>query len=124
MKTQVLFVGVAVALMAAGGASARTRMGGGSYAAPSQPIPYSQLGDYMKASPRQRTAMMASMGATASTGTAANTAALMPNGDTQAAGAPAGPTSSNTTGAMSNDTNANPSTPDTSAGAAGTNPPQ
>ena len=44
---------------------------GGAYAAPQQPIPYAQLDQYMKASPRQRMAMAQQ----ANTGTTADTSA-------------------------------------------------
>ncbi len=69
MNAKVLIAGVAIAAMASGAVSAKTMkhhktssgMSGGSYAAPSQPIPYAQMDSYMKASPRQRTAMMSGM---------------------------------------------------------------
>jgi molybdate transport system ATP-binding protein len=116
MKTQVLFVGVAVALMAAGGASARAKMAGGAYAAPSQPIPYSQLDAYVKASPKQRAAIVASNGAAASTGTAANTsAATMTNAETPAAAEPTGTTKGGMLSGSTTDTGSgapvNPSPP-------------
>jgi hypothetical protein len=47
---------------------------GGAYAAPQQPIPYAQLDQYMKASPRQRMAMEQQ----ANTGTTADTSATAP----------------------------------------------
>ena len=73
MNAKVLIAGVAIAVMATGAASAKTMKhkmsSGGSYAAPSQPIPYSQMDAYMKASPKQRTAMMSGAPAdTSSTG--------------------------------------------------------
>jgi hypothetical protein len=53
----------------------------GAYAAPQQPIPYAQLDDYMKASPRQRMAMEQG---SANTGSTADTAATSPsNGSMQ-----------------------------------------
>ena len=47
MNAKVLIAGVAVAVMATGAVSAKTMKhsaSGGSYAAPSQPIPYGQTG--------------------------------------------------------------------------------
>ena len=80
MNAKILIAGVAVAAMVCGAASARTHAkhhhasGGVSYAAPSQPIPYSQLDAYVKAAPKQRSAMM-SGGAMASAGAPAETPA-------------------------------------------------
>ena len=70
MNAKVLIAGVAVAVMATGAVSAKTMkhhkmssgMSGGSYAAPSQPIPYSQMDSYMAASPKARSAMMSGGG--------------------------------------------------------------
>ena len=79
MNAKVLTAGVAVAVMVAGASSAKTHMSrkhhetGGSYAAPSQPIPYSQMDAYMKASPKQRMAMESS--GSAATGSSADTSA-------------------------------------------------
>jgi hypothetical protein len=75
----------------------------GSYAEPSQPVPYGQLNGYMKATPHQRTAMMSG----AQTGSSVNTSAAMPT-----AGADA---STNT-----NMTTATPGETSTGAGAAST----
>ena len=69
MNAKVLIAGVAVAVMATGAVSAKTMKhstSGGSYAAPSQPIPYGQMDAYMKATPKQRAAMSAG-GASADT---------------------------------------------------------
>lgn len=91
MNAKVLIAGVAVAAMVCGAASARTHAmhrhasGAMSYAAPSQPIPYGQLDAYLKASPKQRTAMM-SGGAMATAGAMAETPATpMPAASSQPA---------------------------------------
>ncbi len=105
MNAKVLIAGVAVAVMATGAASAKT-MSGGTYAAPSQPIPYSQLDSYMKASPKKRAAMSASgMGTDASATTTSGSsmgAGSTPDSNGMSAG-------STTSGSMSSDTTA-PST--------------
>lgn len=70
MNAKILIAGVAVAVMVSGVASAKMHrhvMTGGAYAAPAQPVPYAQLEAYMKASAKQRMAMMASGGAMGST---------------------------------------------------------
>ena len=77
MNAKILIAGVAMAALAAGGASAtmhKKHSAAGAYAEPAQPIPYSQLDAYMKASPRQRQQILAS-GATASTGSQTDTSA-------------------------------------------------
>lgn len=80
MKAKILLVSAATALMAAGASQAATsRHSASAYAEPSQPVPYSQLGAYMKASPRARASKDWSAGmntASAATGTAANTSAM------------------------------------------------
>ncbi|MGI8840553.1 MAG: hypothetical protein ACR2F8_07220, partial [Caulobacteraceae bacterium] len=79
MKAKILIAGVTVAALAAGGASAATHkkhhkmhhkghMAASSssmYAEPAQPIPYTQLDAYMKASPRERQSMNMLSGAMA-----------------------------------------------------------
>jgi hypothetical protein len=95
MKTKLLVASVAIAALAFGAANARTHhrhMAGAkasTYAAPAQPIAYSQLGAYLKASPRQRASMDFTSGG-ASTGAAANTAATPP-ATTDTTAAPAAP---------------------------------
>ena len=91
MNVKMLLVGAATALLAAGASQAATSRHG-AYAEPAQPVPYSQLDAYMKASPRVRAskdwAAAAGMNtARASTGIAADTSAT-----TQAA--PAAPAQS------------------------------
>ena len=72
MKTKLLWVIGAAALGVA--ATAQAHGSSGTYAAPSQPIPYSQLDNYLHASPSQRASMDFSG---AATGTATNTSAAM-----------------------------------------------
>nr|MBA3811398.1 hypothetical protein [Caulobacteraceae bacterium] len=74
MNTKGLIAGVAIAALAVGGASAKThkrhrahKMASSAdmYASPAQPIPYTQLDAYMKASPSQRASMDMSSGGAA-----------------------------------------------------------
>lgn len=90
---------------------------GGSYAAPQQPIPYAQLDQYMKASPRQRMAMEQQ----ANTGTTADTSATAP-------AASPGPSTGSDMGAAGSDQSMAPQnsmgSPNTGGpGAMNTNPP-
>ena len=102
MNAKVLIAGVAVAVMATGAVSAETMkhsMSGGSYAAPSQPIPYGQMDSYMKASPKQRAAMNANgmsadTSATASSGSGMNSSNGMSNGSSSNGAMSSGATSS------------------------------
>jgi len=87
MKLQVLVTGAAIAALAVGAASAATHHRRhaakgeslGQYAPPAQPIAYSKLDAYMKASPKQRArgdwTNETATAAAAPTGTAANAAA-------------------------------------------------
>ncbi len=122
MNAKVLIAGVAVAVMATGAASAKTMkhsMSGGTYAAPSQPIPYGQLDGYMKASPKQRAAMSASgMGTDASATTTAGStmgAGATPdaNGMTTTPAPSATPSAPMSSGSMSSDTTTPATTPAT-----------
>jgi hypothetical protein len=72
MKIILLAAGAAAVALSAGAALAQTAAG------PKQPIPYSQLGAYMKASPKVRASKDWSSGqaAAAPTGAASNTSAL------------------------------------------------
>ena len=119
MNAKVLIAGVAVAVMATGAVSAKT-MSGGTYAAPSQPIPYDQLDGYMKASPKKRAAMSA-------TSSAADTSATATSGSTMGAGSPPDANGMTTTPAPSATPSAAPSgsmSSDTTAPATGAvNPP-
>jgi hypothetical protein len=91
MIRKMLIVGTA-AVLAAGATSAA--FAADRYAAPSQPVPYSQLNAYMKGSASKRAAIVAQAGdQTAQTGTSANTSATTPAApalpnDTAAAPAP------------------------------------
>ncbi|MBV8683340.1 MAG: hypothetical protein JO111_10730 [Caulobacteraceae bacterium] len=70
---------------------------GGQYAAPAQPIPYAQLDQYMKASPKERMAMAQQ----ANTGTSADVSATAPAATAPAASPP--PTSQSNMGAAGSD---------------------
>ncbi len=113
MNAKVLIAGVAVAVMATGAVSAKTMKhstSGGSYAAPTQPIPYGQMDSYMKASPKKRAAMSASgMGTDASATTTSGSsmgAGSTPDNNGMSSG-------STTSGSMSSGamTPASPTTP-------------
>jgi hypothetical protein len=126
MNTKILAVSAAALLVTAGTAQAAA---GGRYAEPKQPIAYSQMNAYLKASPKQRATRDFSGGMAAntqtatpvmgaSTGSAADTAATVPASPTtampQTSAAPAPQMSTAPADAMPNtstDTNA------TSAGA-------
>jgi hypothetical protein len=78
MKTQILAGAAVLALIAGGAASAATHKTAGAYAEPSQPVAYSKLDAYLKASPTKRAKQDWSVGSTTSasaapTGAAANT---------------------------------------------------
>src|ERR1700759_2425775 len=86
MNTKILAVSAATLLVVAGSAQAAA---GGRYAEPKQPVAYSQLNSYLKASPKQRATRDFSGGMAAntqtatpamgaSTGSAADTAATVP----------------------------------------------
>jgi hypothetical protein len=81
MRLTILVAGVALAaLTAAGGATAgQTARATAAVAGPAQPIPYSQLNAYLKASPKQRTSKdWWSGSANASTGVSTDTSASVP----------------------------------------------
>jgi molybdate transport system ATP-binding protein len=84
MKTILLAAGAAALALSAGSALAGTAKNGGPTAVgPKQPIPYAELGAYMKASPKTRVSKDWWSGPTASndsasTGTSANTSATAP----------------------------------------------
>jgi hypothetical protein len=108
MKTMILAAGAAALALTAGSALAGGKAKGPAVAGPKQPIPYSQLGGYLKASPKQRASKE---WGDASTGAAANTSATartMPN-DTPS-GAPTPDTSP-----PSNAVNPTPNDPATGA---------
>ncbi|HEY2358820.1 MAG TPA: hypothetical protein VGH86_15310 [Phenylobacterium sp.] len=76
MKTLLLAAGAAALALSAGAAAAASKHPAHSTVAmsPKEPIPYSQLDAYLKASPKQRASMDWS-GQAATTGTSTNTAA-------------------------------------------------
>lgn len=77
MKILIAAASLAALVLAVDSASAATKhRTGGAVAAPKQPIPYSQLDSYLKASPRQRASKDWWSGA--ETGAQANTAATTP----------------------------------------------
>ncbi|MDB5456788.1 MAG: hypothetical protein JWP92_2373 [Caulobacter sp.] len=80
MLLKTLALGAALtALVAASATAGPTSRSGGAIASPKQPIPYSQLNAYLKASPKQRaTKDWWSGSASASTGMSADTAASVP----------------------------------------------
>jgi hypothetical protein len=100
MKLQVLLAGATVLALSAAVASTASAAPGGKYAEPSQPVAYSKLNSYLKATPRQRARKSWALDqSAASTGTATNTSATTPQaamatpqtsttGDVGAAGAP------------------------------------
>ena len=124
MRTGLLFTGVAVAALVAGGASATLHkshhkhhsMGAGDmYAAPAQPIPYAQLDSYLAAKPSQRASMgdsNASMGASAAPQAADN--GMSPPASPSPQQAPASDQmGSSNSGAMNGMSSAPPATGDT-----------
>ena len=82
MNPKILLAGIAVAAMTGVAAqAASTQQSGGAYGEPSQPVPYSSLKAYMKASPSQRAKRDWSAGAAASaTNASANASATVPAG--------------------------------------------
>ncbi|HEY1415715.1 MAG TPA: hypothetical protein VGF42_07505 [Caulobacteraceae bacterium] len=119
MITRLLIAGVAIGALSAAGASAHVRhhharasTGAGAYAAPQQPIPYTQLDTYMKASPRERRAIeMAAANNSAATNASASVPA--PAGSVTSPGAdtsvPAATGANPTTGESGNPGPNNPS---------------
>jgi hypothetical protein len=112
MKLQILASAAALALIA-GGASAATHKSAGAYAPPAQPIAYSKLDTYLKASPREKATGNWGLDATATAsaapiGAAANTAATAP----QAPMTPSAPAAADTSAAPAAPSQA---APDTSA---------
>jgi len=75
MMIRTLAVGVALAVLVSGAASAAPQVKAST--APKQPIPYSQLDAYLKASPKAR-ATKDWWSGSASTGTSTDTSATMP----------------------------------------------
>lgn len=75
MKTIIVAASAVALALSAGSALAGGKAKGPTVAAPKQPIPYSQLDAYLKASPRQRANKDWWNQAEASTGMAANTSA-------------------------------------------------
>ena len=77
MKTLLLAAGVAALALSVGAVSAASKHPAHSNVAmsPKEPIPYSQLDAYLKASPKQRASMDWSSQGAATTGTSTNTAA-------------------------------------------------
>jgi len=84
MNLKLLVAGAGVVALAAGAAQAATHhasTAGGPYAAPSQPVAYSKLDAYLRASPSQRTRSdwaLSPGSASAQTGAAANASATAP----------------------------------------------
>ena len=94
MRLTILAAGVALAaLTAASGATAgQTARSSGAVAGPAQPIPYSQLNTYLKASPKQRTSKdWWSGSANASTGMSTDTSASVPANERTAESLPSTP---------------------------------
>lgn len=123
MKTAILAASVvALALSAGPSLAAKTHRMAGTTAEPKQPIPYSELNAYLKASPKQRATRDWWSGA--STGMAANTTATGTAGaDVSSTGASASSTSTPAYGNNSNGVDATTSTsgmPPTSSGTSGT----
>ena len=92
MKMQVLAGAAVLALIATADATAATKKAG-AYAAPSQPVAYSKLDAYLKASPTKRAKGDWSLGptqtaSTAPIGAAANTSATTDMAPTAPASAP------------------------------------
>ena len=96
MMIRTLAAGVALAVFMSGAASAAPQSK--PAAAPKQPIPYSQLDAYLKASPKTR-ATKDWWSGSASTGTSTDTSATMPAADT---------TTTTTTTSTTTDTSVNP----------------
>jgi molybdate transport system ATP-binding protein len=96
MKIILLAAGVAAIAFSAGAVAAAPTVAG-----PKQPIPYSELSAYMKASPKVRahkdwwSGQTAQASASAETGSAANTSATAPSLPADTAAAPSGATSAN-----------------------------
>lgn len=79
MKLQVLLAGATALALSATVASTSSAATGGKFAEPSQPVAYSKLNSYLKATPRQRTRKSWGLDqASASTGTATNASATTP----------------------------------------------
>ena len=89
MKATTLIAGVAMAGLFAGAASTASAASS-AYASPSQPVPYSQLNSYMKASPHKRMGMMSGM-QTAPTGVPVNTSATTDQPDATQSATPVTP---------------------------------
>jgi hypothetical protein len=87
MKTIIVAASAVALALSAGSALAGGKAKGPTVAAPKQPIPYSQLDNYLKTSPKQRASKDWSAQAGATTGPSADTSATartLPN-DTPAA---------------------------------------
>jgi hypothetical protein len=123
MKNYVLVASAAALALTAGAAIAATSTGSGKYAEPKQPIAYSKLDAYLKATPRQRAKGDWSGDQTASAapaaGAGANASATAPQTDMThyTSPPPAADTPDATAGAA-----ATPPAPDASAPAAATPP--
>lgn len=107
MMIRTLAVGVALAVLASGAASAAPQgkaKASTAVAGPSQPIPYAQLDAYLKASPKQRAGKDWWSGS-ASTGMSADTSATMPAASTT------------TTTTTTTDTSVNPPAPSSDSSA-------
>jgi molybdate transport system ATP-binding protein len=102
MMIRTLAAGVALAVLMSGAASAAPQAKASAAAAPKQPIPYSQLDAYLKASPKTR-ATKDWWSGSASTGMSTDTSATMP----------AASTTTDTSVAPSTDTSVNPPAPST-----------
>jgi hypothetical protein len=98
MTIKTLMAGAAMLALCAGAAHATTHTAGGTYAEPSQPVAYSKLNAYLKASPSHRAkgdwglAANQTASAAAPTGTPVNasaTAPAMPDQSAMPSAAPA-----------------------------------
>ena len=115
MMIRTLAAGVALAVLVAGAASAAPQSKGSTAAAsPSQPIPYSQLDAYLKASPKTRASKDWWSGS-ASTGMSTDTSATSPamTGSTSDTMSGSTSTSGSTSSSTTTDSSVNPSTSST-----------
>jgi hypothetical protein len=129
MKIQVLVAGVAAIALAATGASAATKhhaaSTGGKYAEPSQPIAYSKLDAYLKATPSQRAKGDWSNDSTtaAATGSGADVSATAPAAASPPMTNPASPQTANPATDTQTPDTAQPASPATPPGDASAPPP-
>jgi len=96
MKTLVLAAGAAALALSAGPAlAAKSPAKGATAMGPSQPIPYSQLDSYLKASPKQRASKDWWTGASTGTGTDTAATTASPSESPKSSPSPAAPPTEN-----------------------------